>query len=92
MALRDNETKNQGEGDREAAKRYDQATLDFVESGKVAAAAQAAKPANPREAAEMLAAEREGLSHSKGEALADRGSTLPERDSARGPAPGTAPA
>ena len=90
--MSDHPSKVQGEGDYEAAKRFGKAQREFVEAGKVGAAAQAAKPAGEREAAEMLEAEREGLSHSNGEALADRGSTLPERDSARGPAPGTDPA
>jgi hypothetical protein len=37
--------KNQGEGNREAAERYDEDTRKFVESGKVGPAAEAAKRA-----------------------------------------------
>lgn len=35
--------KNQGEGDREAARHYEEKTKDFVESGKVRPAAERAK-------------------------------------------------
>lgn len=94
--MRKTEARIQGEGDYEAAKRYDKSSREFVESGKVGPAAKAAKPAGKREAAELLAAERKGLSHSKGEALADRGSTLAEQahepDATPKRAPGTDPA
>lgn len=36
--------KNQGEGDREAARHYDEKTREFVESGKVEEAARNAEP------------------------------------------------
>ena len=36
--------KNQGEGDREAARHYDEKTREFVESGKVDEAARDAEP------------------------------------------------
>ena len=57
----------QGEGNYEAARRYDKSASDFAKSGKVASAARKAKPHNPEEAAKLRQAERVGLSHSKGE-------------------------
>ncbi|MGY4828804.1 hypothetical protein ACVNIS_09525 [Sphaerotilaceae bacterium SBD11-9] len=62
----------QGEGDHEAARRYDKAAQDFAQSGKVADAARKAKPRADREAADMLEAERIGRSRSKGEYRGDR--------------------
>lgn len=49
---------NQGEGNREAAREYNEATQEFVESGKVDEAAERAKDQNPDEARE---AEEAGL-------------------------------
>lgn len=49
--------KNQGEGDRESAQRYNEATRKFVESGKVEQAAHDAK--------EDLAAEEKGRERAK---------------------------
>ena len=57
----------QGEGDYDAARRYDKAAREFAESGKVDEAARDAKPTTPGEADEMSRAEREGKSHAKGE-------------------------
>jgi hypothetical protein len=57
----------QGEGNYDATRRYDKATRDFVQSGKVDEAARAARPHSPEEAEELKRAEREGQSHSKGE-------------------------
>ena len=62
----------QGEGDYEAARRYDKAARDFTNSGKVADAARKAKPHGAHEADEMLEAERLGKSRSKGEDPGDR--------------------
>ena len=59
--------KVQGEGDYEAARRYDKSVEDFARSGKVDEAAQAAAPQSPQQASELERAEREGASHSKGE-------------------------
>ncbi len=61
------EQKNQGEGNRDAARRYDEAQQKFVESGKVEQAAERAKPTSDQEAREMKQAEDEGKSHAKGE-------------------------
>ncbi|GAB4558850.1 MAG: hypothetical protein Tsb007_20090 [Rhizobacter sp.] len=60
-------TKVQGEGDYEAARRYDKAAQDFAQSGKVAEAARKAQPQNPKEAEELKRAEKAGKSRSKGE-------------------------
>ena len=57
----------QGEGNYEAARRYDKSASDFVRSGKIATAARKAKPLDADEAAKLSEAERVGLSHSKGE-------------------------
>ena len=57
----------QGEGNYDATRRYDKATTDFVQSGKVEQAAQNAKPKSQAEADEMRRAEQEGKSHAKGE-------------------------
>ena len=43
----------QGEGDYDAARRYDKATTDFAKSGKVDEAARDAKPTSPAEADEL---------------------------------------
>ncbi len=59
----------QGEGDYNAARRYDKATREFAESGKVEPAAHDAAPGSAEEAEEMKRAEETGKSHSKGEDL-----------------------
>ena len=55
-----------GEGNYKAARDCDMAAEKFAKSGKVPAAAAAAKPRNPEEAAAMERAEAERLSHNKG--------------------------
>ena len=55
----------QGEGNYEAAKEYDDATSNFVKSGKVDKAARDAKPKNDQEAREMLEAEDAGRARAK---------------------------
>ena len=57
----------QGEGDYDAARRYDKASREFAESGKVEPAARDAAPDDARQAEEMERAEAEGKSHAKGE-------------------------
>ena len=57
----------QGEGDYKAARRYDKAAREFVESGKVDEAARDAKPTSDQEADELRRAESVGKSHAKGE-------------------------
>lgn len=51
---------NQGEGDREAAEHYNEATREFVQSGKVEKAAERAAEQDPQEARRS---EREGREH-----------------------------
>lgn len=60
-------TKVQGEGDYEAARRYDKSAQDFAQSGKVAEAARKAQPHDPKEADDLKRAEEAGKSRSKGE-------------------------
>ena len=55
----------QGEGNYEAARRYDAAQHEFVESGQVPEAARDAAPRSEKEEAEMLEAERKGKQHAK---------------------------
>lgn len=55
---------NQGEGDRESAERYNQATREFVNSGKVDKAARDAAKQDPKEAERS---ERIGKQHAKEE-------------------------
>ena len=57
----------QGEGNYDAARRYDKAQRDFVESGQVDDAARKAKPKNAEEAEELRRAEQEGKSRAKDE-------------------------
>lgn len=59
--------KVQGEGDYEAARRYDKSAREFAESGKVKPAADQSAPRNEREADEMERAEEIGKSRAKGE-------------------------
>ncbi len=54
--------KNQGEGDRESAKRYNEATQKFVKSGKVDEAARKAAGQDPEEAKKS---ERKGRERAK---------------------------
>lgn len=57
----------QGEGNYTAAKEYDDATTNFVKSGKVGQAVKEAKPKNAQEQKEMLEAEAKGLARAKPE-------------------------
>ncbi len=50
---------NQGEGDRESAERYNEATREFVESGKVEEASERVAGQDPREAESSERAGRE---------------------------------
>jgi hypothetical protein len=63
----DDNPEMQGEGNRTAARHYNQATKRFVEQGKVDPAAQASNPGSAEEQREMERAEDEGKSHAKGE-------------------------
>ena len=58
--------KNEGEGNRTAAKQYNEATRKFVESGKVEHAAKDAEHAlETDEAEELKRAEEKGRSHAR---------------------------
>ena len=61
----------QGEGDYEAARRFDKAEQGFVKSGKVDDGARKAQPGDNAQAADLERAEEIGKSHSKGEAPGD---------------------
>jgi len=67
MATTPKQDKVQGEGDYEAGRRYDKASREFAESGKVEPAARDAAPADEREADDLKRAEEAGKSHAKGE-------------------------
>ena len=57
----------QGEGNRTAARRYNEETTDFARSGRVDQAARDARPEGAEQARDMERAEAEGKSHSRGE-------------------------
>ncbi len=60
--------KNQGEGDKISAEKYNKETTEFAKSGRVEAAAQDAKEAlEGKERKSLIAAEVEGKSHAHGE-------------------------
>jgi hypothetical protein len=67
MSNSPNKDRVQGEGDYDAARRYDKAARDFAKSGKVEQAAHDAAPKSAEQAEEMRKAEDVGKSHSKGE-------------------------
>jgi hypothetical protein len=57
-----NKQKNEGEGNRTAARQYNKESRDFVESGKVEKSAEKAREALDSDEAEKLKkAEKEGL-------------------------------
>jgi hypothetical protein len=57
----------QGEGNYEAARRYDEAQKRFVDSGRVDEAAEQAAPKSEAEADALRRAEEAGKSHAKDE-------------------------
>ena len=78
-----------GEGNYAASKQYNDATRDFVNSGRVDEAARNAAPRSDAEALQMQAAEAEGKRHAKGEdpALSRKSSNVAP-DAKRAPKPG----
>ena len=62
------EAKNQGEGNREAARRYDEAQHKFVEAGKVDEAPRRAAPKSAPEARAPQQAQEQGKPPAKGQA------------------------
>ena len=67
----DDKHRVQGEGDYDAARRFDKQSETFAKSGKVDKAAHDAAPDSPQQAEEMRKAEEIGKSHSKGEGSLD---------------------
>lgn len=62
------EQKNEGEGNRTAAKAYDKAATEFAKSGRVEKGAEAARKAVENDPSGSLeAAEKAGKSRAKGE-------------------------
>ena len=60
-------SKNQGEGDRESARRFNEDEQKFVQSGRVTEAARNAAPRDASEQQQMQQAEEAGKSHAKDE-------------------------
>lgn len=58
---------NQGEGDKDAARRYNEDQTEFVKSGAVPDAARRAAPRSDEEADDLLQAEQTGRRKAKGE-------------------------
>ena len=77
----------QGEGNYDASRRYDKAAHEFAQSDQVEPAARAARPTSPEEAAELLAAERAGQSHAKGDDADIAPPPLPNRPNLPDPQP-----
>jgi hypothetical protein len=67
MSTKAKPPKNQGEGDVEAARRYNEDQKRFVESGAVPEAAKRAEPETNAEADDLRAAEDKGRKQAKGE-------------------------
>jgi hypothetical protein len=61
-----------GEGNYEAARKYNEGLRNFIRSGRVGRAARAAEPASEVEALQMAAAETEGRRRAKEEDAALR--------------------
>jgi hypothetical protein len=59
--------RNQGEGDRESARRFNQDEQAFVQSGRVKEAARDAAPRDAGEVQQMQQAEDAGKAHAKDE-------------------------
>lgn len=79
----------QGEGDYDSAKKYNQETREFIDSGKVDQAARDAAPRNADEKQAMREAEDEGRSHAKDKSVQD--GTSPGRNKPTKHAPGKNP-
>ena len=67
MSTKQPPSKNQGEGDKDAARRYNEDQKRFVDSGAVNEAARRAAPGSDKEADEMKQAEQKGRVKAKGE-------------------------
>lgn len=65
---RNDQQKNEGEGNKTAARHYNQATTEFAKSGKAESGAEAAKKAvSGPERTDLEAAEKIAKAHAKGE-------------------------
>jgi hypothetical protein len=66
--------RNEGEGNRTAARQYNKATTEFAKSGKVQTAADKAKRSlsSPKEAADMKRAEAAGRAPAKRKTTASK--------------------
>jgi hypothetical protein len=73
--------KEYGEGNYKASRQYNQATKQFVDSGRVEEAAREAQPDSEQEAMEMANAEAEGRRRAKEEDPALRRGTQDRKDS-----------
>ena len=79
MAQDQNKGKVQGEGDYEAARRYNDSTREYVAERDVNEAAQEAEPTSAAEEAQMERAERAGRQRAKDEdPLLDRPEDIPQ--------------
>ena len=78
------QSKVQGEGDYEAARRFRRRSEDFVASHDVEKVAHEAAPTSSREAQEPAAAEAVGKKRAKGEDPALRRRLAPDVEATRG--------
>lgn len=74
----------QGEGDYASAKKFNEHSQVFVQSGKVEKAAQDAAPRNAKEQTAMREAEAAGRARAKGSAKSDQGSAKSDSDTSPG--------
>jgi hypothetical protein len=72
--------KNQGEGDYESARKYDEETRNFVKTADVSELARRAAPGTKEEAAKLKEAEEIGRSH----AIGGRGAESWPKDKSEG--------
>ena len=77
-------SRNQGEGDRESARRFNEDEQKFVQSGRVAEAARQAAPRDANEQQQMQQAEEAAKSHAK-----DEDPTVPGANATHQPQAGT---
>lgn len=75
--------KEHGEGNYKASREYNEATKEFVESGRVAEAARQAAPSGEAERREMERAEQVGRSHAKEEEPSLKHANKPQQDGGR---------
>jgi len=75
--------KEHGEGNYKASRQYNEATREFVKSGRAEQAARKAKPRNQQEQEELRKAEQAGRDKSKGEDPALYGGSRKSSDTDR---------